>query len=65
MSLTGQGLNGPALTVSPSQAKHGNVTVGSSGSQTFTLGNAGDAPLRAQPVHDHRDGFPGPPASTG
>lgn len=50
VSLTGQGLHGPALTVSPSQAKYGNVTLGSSGSQTFTLGNAGDAPLQIQGV---------------
>jgi hypothetical protein len=50
VSLTGQGLNGPALTVGPSQAKYGNVTLGSSGSQTFTLGNAGDAPLQIQGV---------------
>jgi len=50
VSLTGQGLNGPALTVTPAQAKYGNVTLGSSGSQTFTLGNAGDAPLQIQAV---------------
>jgi hypothetical protein len=48
VSLTGQGLNGPALTVTPAQAKYGNVTLGSSGSQTFTLGNAGDAPCRSK-----------------
>lgn len=50
VSLTGKGLNGPALTVSPSQAEYGNVTLGSSGSQTFTLRNAGDAPLQIQGV---------------
>jgi hypothetical protein len=50
VSLTGQGLNGPALTVTPAQAKYGNVKLGSSGSQTFTLGNAGDAPLQIQAV---------------
>ncbi len=50
VSLTGQGLNGPALTITPAQAKYGNVALGSSGSQTFTLGNAGDAPLQIQAV---------------
>jgi hypothetical protein len=50
VSLTGQGLNGPVLTVSPPQAKYGNVALGSSGSQTFTLANAGDAPLQIQGV---------------
>jgi hypothetical protein len=50
VSLTGQGLNGPALTLSPPQAKYGNVALGSSGSQIFTLTNTGDAPLQVQAV---------------
>jgi hypothetical protein len=50
VSLTGQGLNGPALTVTPAQAKYGNVLLGSSASQTFTLSNTGDAPLQIQGV---------------
>jgi hypothetical protein len=50
VSLTGQGLNGPALTVNPTEAKYGEVELGSSGSQTLTLGNAGDAPLQIQAV---------------
>ena len=50
VSLTGQGLNGPALKLTPAQAKYGNVALGSSASQTFTLSNAGDAPLQIQAV---------------
>jgi hypothetical protein len=48
VSLAGVGLNGPALAVSPAQAIFGNVTLGSSASQTFTLTNVGDAPLQFQ-----------------
>ncbi|MBV9367881.1 MAG: choice-of-anchor D domain-containing protein [Solirubrobacterales bacterium] len=48
VSLSGVGLNGPALSVSPKQAIFGNVLLGSSTSQTFTLTNAGDAPLQLQ-----------------
>ena len=48
ISLSGVGLNGPALSVSPKQAIFGSVVVGSSTSQTFTLTNAGDAPLQLQ-----------------
>ncbi len=50
VSLTGHGLNGPALTVTPREAKYGYVRLGSSGSQTLTLANAGDAPLQIQGV---------------
>ncbi len=50
VSLTGQGLNGPALTVTPVQAKYGYVILGSRASQTFTLSNTGDAPLQVQGV---------------
>lgn len=48
VSLSGVGLNGPALSVSPKQAIFGNVPLGSSTSQTFTLSNVGDAPLQLQ-----------------
>jgi hypothetical protein len=48
VSLSGIGLNGPALSVSPTQAIFGNVLLGSSTSQTFTLTNVGDAPLQFQ-----------------
>jgi hypothetical protein len=48
VSLTGEGLNGPIVTVSPSQAIYGNVTLGSQSSQTFTLTDTGDAPLQIQ-----------------
>jgi hypothetical protein len=48
VSMSGVGLNGPALSVSPQQAIFGNVRLGSSTSQTFTLTNAGDAPLQFQ-----------------
>jgi hypothetical protein len=48
VSLSGTGLNGPALDVSPTQATFGNVLVGSSTSQTFTLTDSGDAPLALQ-----------------
>jgi hypothetical protein len=48
VSLTGDGLNGPGLTVSPAQAIYGNVALGSQASQTFTLTNSGDAPLQIQ-----------------
>ena len=50
VSLSGVGLNGPALSVSPKQAIFGNVLLGSSTSQTFTLTNVGDAPLQLQEV---------------
>ena len=48
VSLSGVGLSGPALSVSPRQAVFGNVPVGSSTSQSFTLTNVGDAPLQFQ-----------------
>lgn len=48
VSLSGVGLNGPALAVSPQQAIFGSVALGSSTSQTFTLTNVGDAPLQFQ-----------------
>ena len=48
VSLSGVGLNGPALAVSPQQAIFGNIPLGSSTSQTFTLTNVGDAPLQFQ-----------------
>jgi hypothetical protein len=48
VSLTGDGLNGPVVTVSPPQAIYGNVTLGSQGSQTFTVTDSGDAPLQIQ-----------------
>ena len=48
VSLSGVGLNGPRLTLSPRQAIFGNVALGSSTSQTFTLTNTGDAPLQLQ-----------------
>jgi hypothetical protein len=48
VSLSGVGLNGPALSVSPKQAIFGNVLLGSSTSQAFTLTNVGDAPLQLQ-----------------
>ena len=48
VSLTGVGLNGPIMTVSPSQAIYGNVTLGAQTSQTFTLTDTGDAPLQIQ-----------------
>jgi hypothetical protein len=50
VSLSGVGLNGPALSVSPKQAIFGNVLLGSSTSQLFTLTNVGDAPLQLQEV---------------
>ncbi len=48
VSLTGDGLTGPAVTVSPAQAVYGNVALGSEASQNFTLTNDGDAPLQIQ-----------------
>lgn len=48
VSLTGDGLNGPVVTMSPFQAIYGNVMLGSQTSQTFTLTNSGDAPLQIQ-----------------
>ena len=48
VSLSGVGLNGPALAVNPQQAIFGNIPLGSSTSQTFTLTNVGDAPLQFQ-----------------
>jgi hypothetical protein len=48
VSLSGVGLNGPVASFSPSQGIYGNVTLGSSASQTFTLTNTGDAPLQVQ-----------------
>jgi trimeric autotransporter adhesin len=48
VSLSGVGLNGPALSVSPEQASFGNILLGSSSSQIFTLTNVGDAPLQFQ-----------------
>jgi hypothetical protein len=48
VSLTGVGLNGPIMTVSPAQAIYGNVTLGAQTSQTFTLTDTGDAPLQIQ-----------------
>jgi len=48
VSLSGIGLNGPALKVTPAQAIFGNVLLGSATSQTFTLTNVGDAPLQFQ-----------------
>ena len=48
VSLSGVGLNGPILTVSPAQAIYGNVTLGTQSSQTFTLSDTGDAPLQIQ-----------------
>ena len=48
VSLSGVGLNGPALTLSPRQAIFGNVALGSSTFQTFTMTNTGDAPLQLQ-----------------
>jgi HYDIN/CFA65/VesB-like, Ig-like domain len=48
VSLSGVGLNGPALSVSPQQAIFGNIPLGSSTSQSFTLTNVGDAPLQFQ-----------------
>jgi hypothetical protein len=46
VSLTGVGLTGPAVTVSPTQAIYGKVALGSEALQTFTLTNDGDAPLQ-------------------
>ena len=48
VSLSGVGLNGPALSVSPQQAIFGNIPLGAKASQTFTLTNVGDAPLQFQ-----------------
>ncbi|MBV9714138.1 MAG: choice-of-anchor D domain-containing protein [Solirubrobacterales bacterium] len=48
VSLSGVGLNGPALSVSPKQAIFGDVLMGAWTSQTFTLTNVGDAPLQLQ-----------------
>lgn len=48
VSLSGVGLDGPALTVSPAQAIFANTRLGSSTSRTFTLSNVGDAPLQFQ-----------------
>jgi hypothetical protein len=48
VSLSGVGLNGPALTVNPRQAIFRDTTLGSSTSQTLTLTNTGDAPLQLQ-----------------
>ena len=48
VSLSGVGLAGPALSVSPKQAIFGDVLLGSSTSQLFTLTNVGDAPLQLQ-----------------
>ena len=48
VSLSGIGLNGPALSVSPQQAIFGNIPLGSSTSQLFTLRDVGDAPLQFQ-----------------
>ena len=50
VSLTGQGLLGPSLSVGPTEAKYGKVPLGSSASQTLTLSNGGDAPLQIQGV---------------
>jgi Cep192 domain 4 len=46
VSLTGEGLTGPAVSVTPPQAIYGNVALGSEALQTFTLTNDGDAPLQ-------------------
>src|SRR5450755_441412 len=48
VALSGTGLNGPALTVSPPQAMFPNTILGSSTSETFNLMNTGDAPLQFQ-----------------
>ena len=48
VSLTGDGLTGPSVTVSPPQAVYGNVALGSQASKRFTLSNDGDAPLQIQ-----------------
>src|SRR4029077_9015981 len=46
--LSGVGAEGPRLSVDPQQALLGDVAIGSSVEQTFTLTNTGDYPLGVQ-----------------
>lgn len=46
--LSGTGAEGPRLSVDPQQALLGDVAVGSSLEQTFTVSNSGDYPLAVQ-----------------
>lgn len=48
VALSGTGAEGPRLSVNPQQALLGNVAVGSSLEQTFTVSNTGDYPLAVQ-----------------
>ncbi len=43
--LSGEGLNGPHMTINTTQALLGDVALGSSLEQTFTVANSGDYPL--------------------
>lgn len=46
--LSGVGLHGPQMTLNTTQALLGNVALGSSAQQTFTVNNSGDYPLYIQ-----------------
>jgi hypothetical protein len=48
VSLSGTGLNGPALSVNPTRVTFPNTALGSSAAQTLTMTNTGDAPLQFQ-----------------
>lgn len=48
IELEGEGLNGPKISMSSKQALLGEVLIGSSTWQTFTLTNTGDYPLGVQ-----------------
>ncbi len=48
VALSGVGAEGPRLSVDPQQALLGNVALGSSLEQTFTVSNTGDYPLAVQ-----------------
>jgi hypothetical protein len=48
VALSGVGAEGPRLSVDPQQALLGNVAIGSTVEQTFTVSNTGDYPLGVQ-----------------
>jgi hypothetical protein len=48
VELSGVGAEGPRLSVDPQQALLGDVAIGSTVEQTFTVSNAGDYPLAVQ-----------------
>ncbi|HEX3909309.1 MAG TPA: choice-of-anchor D domain-containing protein [Solirubrobacteraceae bacterium] len=48
VALSGLALHGPQMTLDTAQALLGNVRLGSSVQQTFTVGNSGDYPLAIQ-----------------